>query len=107
VPAVEASVLAVTVQKADGKPLPGAVVTIHALDAPAHPAAPVHAAMDQVDLAFEPDLLVIPVGSTMVFPNTDTTSHQVYSFLAAAQIPAAAVSRQDSAARALRSKPDS
>ena len=36
--------------------------------------------MDQIDLAFSPDLLVIPVGSTVSFPNSDRTSHQVYSF---------------------------
>ncbi len=36
--------------------------------------------MDQVDLAFAPDVLVIPVGSTVSFPNTDKTGHEVYSF---------------------------
>ena len=36
--------------------------------------------MDQVDRAFAPDLLVIPVGSTVEFPNSDSVSHQIYSF---------------------------
>ena len=36
--------------------------------------------MDQVDRAFVPDLLVIPVGSTVEFPNSDSVSHQIYSF---------------------------
>jgi hypothetical protein len=33
-----------------------------------------------VDLAFVPDVLVIPVHSTVQFPNSDAVSHQVYSF---------------------------
>jgi len=36
--------------------------------------------MDQVNRAFDPDLLVIPVSSTVTFPNRDTVSHQIYSF---------------------------
>jgi hypothetical protein len=36
--------------------------------------------MDQVNRAFEPDLLVIPIGSTVEFPNSDSVSHQIYSF---------------------------
>jgi hypothetical protein len=39
--------------------------------------------MDQVNRAFAPDLLVIPVGSTVSFPNSDSVSHQIYSFSAA------------------------
>ena len=69
-----------SVQKADGKPLAGAVVMLHALDGPTHPAAPQRTVMDQVNLSFAPDVLVIPVGSTVEFPNTDATRHQVYSF---------------------------
>ncbi|HTY92629.1 MAG TPA: hypothetical protein VMC02_02000 [Steroidobacteraceae bacterium] len=71
--------LQVRVLQLDGKPLPGAVVTVHALGAHAAP-APLQAVMDQIDLAFVPDLLVIPVGSTVSFPNTDKTGHEVYSF---------------------------
>jgi plastocyanin len=36
--------------------------------------------IDQVDLAFKPEVIVIPVGSSVQFPNSDTVSHQVYSF---------------------------
>ena len=39
--------------------------------------------MDQVNLAFAPDVLVIPVHSTVQFPNSDAISHQVYSFSSA------------------------
>ncbi|MGC1458597.1 MAG: methylamine utilization protein [Steroidobacteraceae bacterium] len=74
--------LQVRVTQVDGKPLHGAVVTVHALGVAAA-AAPIAAVMDQVDLAFAPDLLVIPVGSTVSFPNTDKVSHEVYSFSSA------------------------
>ena len=36
--------------------------------------------MDQVNRAFDPDLLVIPLNSTVTFANSDTVSHQIYSF---------------------------
>ena len=29
---------------------------------------------------FNPDLVIVPVGSTVTFPNSDKVSHQVYSF---------------------------
>ena len=41
---------------------------------------PVNAVMDQINRTFVPDLLVIPVGSTVAFPNSDSVSHQIYSF---------------------------
>ena len=44
------------------------------------PAAPVSAIMDQVNRTFVPDLLVIPTGSNIEFPNSDSVSHQIYSF---------------------------
>jgi plastocyanin len=75
--------LQVRVTQADGKPVPGAVVTVHALVTGVPAAAPVQAVMDQVDLAFSPDLLVIPVGSTVSFPNSDKVGHEVYSFSSA------------------------
>ena len=75
-----AATLVITVQSPDGHALAGAVVTARPLDAPGKRPAPVHAVMDQVDRAFAPDLLVIPVGSTVEFPNSDSVSHQIYSF---------------------------
>jgi plastocyanin len=75
-----ASTLVIMVQTADGKALDGAVVTAHPLDGVPHRPAPMKAVMDQVNRAFLPDLLVIPVGSTVVFPNSDSVSHQIYSF---------------------------
>ena len=71
--------------KRDGKPLIGAAVLLEA-EAPAlPPAPPVKAIMDQVDLAFVPDVLVLPVHSSVQFPNSDEVRHQVYSFSSARQ----------------------
>src|SRR5215470_8010008 len=78
--ALPAATLVVSVQTPDGHALPGAVVTVRSLDAPGRHASPVHAVMDQVNRSFAPDLLVIPVGSTVEFPNSDSVSHQIYSF---------------------------
>jgi len=74
----QAGTLAVTVKQRNDKPLVGAVVTLEAPSLP--PAAPIAAIMDQVNLAFVPDVLVIPLHSKVQFPNSDAISHQVYSF---------------------------
>jgi plastocyanin len=58
----------------------GAVVEIHNLAGQLRPPAPIDSRMDQVDLAFAPAVLVVPVGSRIAFPNSDVVSHQVYSF---------------------------
>ena len=81
--AASAATLVISVQTPDGRVLSGAVVTARPMDAPARHAPPVHAVMDQVNRAFEPDLLVLPVGSTVEFPNSDAVSHQIYSFSSA------------------------
>ena len=39
--------------------------------------------MDQLNLVFVPDVLVIPVYSTVQFSNSDLFGHQVYSFSSA------------------------
>ena len=38
------------------------------------------AVMDQANLSFAPRVLVISTGTSVAFPNSDTVSHQVYSF---------------------------
>src|ERR1700722_9260715 len=72
--------LQVRVLQQNGKPLRGAVVTVHVIAAATAAAAPIHAVMDQLDLAFAPDLMVIPAGSTVNFINSDKVSHEVYSY---------------------------
>lgn len=79
----QAADLTVAVRLSDGRPLPDAVVTVQSLGARLPPAAPIHAVMDQVHRMFVPEVLVIPVGSTVSFPNSDSVSHQIYSFSAA------------------------
>ena len=80
---VLAAPLSVIVLKRDGTPLPGAVVSAEA-ESPVLPLAPaVKGIMDQVNLAFMPDVLVIPLHSTVQFPNSDAVGHQVYSFSSA------------------------
>jgi plastocyanin len=77
---VRAATLVITVQTADGHALQGAVVTARPLDGTPRKPAPIKAVMDQINRAFAPDLLVIPAGSTVTFPNSDSVSHQIYSF---------------------------
>jgi len=72
--------LVVAVHTANGKPLAGAVVTLRSPGGADHPGVPVNAVMDQINRTFVPDLLVIPVGSSVAFPNSDSVSHQIYSF---------------------------
>jgi plastocyanin len=79
-PAAVAATLVIHVQTSDGRVLPGAVVTARPLDAAAPRVAPVRVVMDQMNRTFAPDLLVIPVGSTVEFPNSDSVRHQIYSF---------------------------
>lgn len=43
------------------------------------PKAPVTATLDQQDARFDPDLIAIPVGSTVEFPNSDPIFHNVFS----------------------------
>lgn len=78
-----AGTLEVRALQRDGKPLVGAVITAAAESGALPPAAPVKAIMDQVNLAFAPDVLVLPVNSSVQFPNSDVVSHQVYSFSSA------------------------
>jgi plastocyanin len=78
-----AATIVVAVQTTDGQPLAGAVLTVHSLTGSDRGGLPVKAVMDQVNRAFVPDVLVIPAGSTVEFPNSDSVSHQIYSFSAA------------------------
>jgi plastocyanin len=78
-PASAAS-LAISVQLADGKPLADAVVTVQPVGRKLPAPTPISAAMDQMNRMFVPEVLVVPVGSAVSFPNSDSVSHQIYSF---------------------------
>ena len=82
VPAAAAS-LAISVRLPDGHPLVDAVVTVQPVGKKLPPPAPLHAVMDQMNRMFMPEVVVVPVGSTVSFPNSDSVSHQIYSFSAA------------------------
>lgn len=74
--------LIVNIADHSGRALPEVVVTASAL-APrsaAHATHPEAAVMDQRNLAFMPQVLVVGVGAQVQFPNNDSVSHQVYSF---------------------------
>jgi plastocyanin len=82
--AAPSGTLDVALLQSDGSPLEGAAITVfrHGV-APAPNAASSAAGpwvMDQMNRAFTPELIVVPVGAAVIFPNSDTVSHQVYSF---------------------------
>jgi plastocyanin len=62
-----------------GAAVAGTVVTLRSTDTSRPVLGPVQAKMDQVDLRFEPHVLVVPRGSKIEFPNSDEVPHQVYS----------------------------
>lgn len=70
----------VAVQDGAGRPLAGAVAFLDSPEAKklVRPAQGVE--MAQQKRQFVPDLLVIPVGTEVRFPNNDTVRHHVYSF---------------------------
>lgn len=80
--AARAADLTVEVRDTAGRPVPDAVVIVHlAGGAPAGAArltGPM--VMSQHDIAFDPHVLIVPVGSDVSFPNKDTVRHHVYSF---------------------------
>jgi len=77
---VVAAELSVTIQNPDGRGVSGAVVIAEpAVPAPrARTAA--RASMDQRELQFRPEVLVVRTGTAVDFPNSDQVRHQVYSF---------------------------
>jgi plastocyanin len=80
VPAAVAAPLQLSFVGVDGRGVGGTVITLRSTDASRPIARPTAAVLDQLDLRFVPNVLVIPVGSQVVFPNSDSVSHQVYSF---------------------------
>ena len=75
--AAHAADLTVTVKDANGRPVADAVVTV---DAPGRAPAPGRFTISQRDMKFVPEVMVVPVGSTIAFGNLDPFRHHVYSF---------------------------
>ncbi|TKD53285.1 cupredoxin domain-containing protein [Sphingomonas baiyangensis] len=81
-PVAHAGTLDLRLVDAAGRPVPDAVVTIRP-DAGV-PRGPIRfpwgTTMTQQDIAFNPRVLIVPVGATVAFPNRDKVRHHVYSF---------------------------
>jgi hypothetical protein len=79
---VSAADLTVTVRTPAGEPVKDAVVTLKppggGLSAPIKFAWPY--AVAQQNIQFNPFVLIVPVGSSVSFPNKDNVRHHVYSF---------------------------
>jgi plastocyanin len=78
--AAAASTLTVTVVTSSGTPLDGAVVVAEPASGAPRPQPGQKAVMDQRELMFVPDVLVVQTGTAVDFPNSDQVRHQVYSF---------------------------
>jgi plastocyanin len=73
--------LSISVLDGRNQPVPDAVVTVTPIGVPPPQAtAPSSAVMDQVNMAFVPGVLVVHTGTAVIFPNSDSVAHQVYSF---------------------------
>jgi plastocyanin len=81
----QAGELSVSVRDRSGHAVANVVVTAMPAAAAERAASPDHteAIMDQQNMAFVPQVLVVATGSDVKFPNSDMVSHQVYSFSAA------------------------
>jgi plastocyanin len=80
--AAGATDLTVALHTADGAPVSDAVVSLYpASGLPAEPLKPDrHYQMAQHHIQFEPQVLIVPVGAVVDFPNQDNVRHHVYSF---------------------------
>lgn len=79
-PPARSATVQVTVQDAAGQPLAGAAVFLESAEARRLVRPLADAEMGQQNLKFVPEVLVVPVGTAVRFPNHDTVRHHVYSF---------------------------
>jgi len=79
-PALAGAELSVTVTGSTGAPVAGAVVVAEPAQSKPHPRPGLKAVMDQRDLQYVPDVLIVQTGTEVEFPNSDNVRHQVYSF---------------------------
>lgn len=80
--AINAQPLTVQIVDHQGNPFQGAVVELQHPDIVRTTELP-QAAMDQINKQFAPYLLAIEQGTPVVFPNSDSIKHHVFSFSAA------------------------
>ena len=77
---VQAATVQIEVQDAAGKPLGDAVVFLESAEARRQVRPMGALEMAQQKKQFLPEVLVVPVGSEVRFPNHDSVRHHVYSF---------------------------
>ncbi|MGA1799893.1 methylamine utilization protein [Sphingomonas sp. 4RDLI-65] len=89
-----AAPVSIDVRGLDGRPLVGAVVTI---ETPKAPPVTVRGPymVEQRDIAFQPHVLIVPVGAAVGFPNRDKVRHHVYSFSKAKRFDLKLYGRED------------
>jgi plastocyanin len=75
----QAADLLLTLRDAAGQPVADAVAWAEPTTADATP-RPLQASIKQLDREFVPTVTVVPVGSSISFPNEDPMLHHVYSF---------------------------
>lgn len=75
-----AASVAVSVHDSQGRPVRDAVAFLLPLDRPAPPVDDARAVIDQRNLSFTPQVLVVQTGTRVAFPNSDNVRHHVYSF---------------------------
>ena len=75
-----AATVQVQVLDGSGKPLPDAVAYLESREARAAAKPVAGAELAQIGKQFSPKVLVVPVGTSVQFPNRDTVRHHVYSF---------------------------
>jgi plastocyanin len=78
--ALQAAPLTLEVRDANDRPLAGAVVFLESAQARRLARPLEKAEMGQAGKQFVPNVLVVPVGTAVSFPNRDTVRHHVYSF---------------------------
>ena len=78
--ALQAAALGIEVRDDAGRPLAGAVVFLESAQARRQLRPLAQAEMGQAGKQFVPQVLVVPVGTAVSFPNRDTVRHHVYSF---------------------------
>jgi plastocyanin len=92
--AADAATVTVMVRQSDGSPLTDGVVMIESAAAPrAVPHGPY--SIEQKQIAFQPHVLVVPVGAQVTFPNRDKVRHHVYSFSKAKRFELKLYGRED------------
>ena len=77
--AVGAATVTIDIRGPDGAPLADAVVMVEVPNGP-RPELRGPYIMEQRAIAFQPHVLVVPVGASVSFPNRDPVRHHVYSF---------------------------